>query len=346
MEPKVTRSSQSPRRRATARDVAELAGVSISAVSRAFTDGASISPDMRSKVVGASRQLGYQPNLLARGLMTRRTELIGLISNNFDNPFFMEIFDLFTRSLQKRGLRPLLVNLTDGMSPDDALDLLLQYSVDGVVIASSSLHRELAQACARAGLPVVQAFGRRIGRSAINVVGSDNVQGGTAAANLLLSRGYRRVAFLGGPLAATPTEDRLRGFRSRLGASGLEPVAEVFGRSFSYAEGNRLMRILMGQSAVEAVFCGDDILAIGAIDACRKAGIAIPEEMGFVGFDDMSMASWAAYDLTTIRQPVAKIIATAVELIVSAIDEPVQSSRSRLLPCEVVDRGTLRAAVP
>jgi DNA-binding LacI/PurR family transcriptional regulator len=224
--------------------------------------------------------------------------------------------------------------------------MLLQYSVDGVVIASSSLHRQLAQACARAGLPVVQAFGRRIGRSAINVVGSDNVQGGIAAANLLLSRGYRRVAFLGGPLAATSTEDMLRGFRSRLGASGLEPVAEVFGRSFSYTEGNRLMRVLMGQSAVEAVFCGDDILAIGAIDACRKAGIAIPEEVGFVGFDDMSMASWAAYDLTTIRQPVAKIIATAVELIVSVIDDPIQLSRSRLLPCEVVDRGTLRTATP
>jgi DNA-binding LacI/PurR family transcriptional regulator len=345
METKVTRSSRPLRRRATARDVAELAKVSTSAVSRAFTDGASISTDTRRKVLEVSRQLGYQPNLLARGLMTRRTELIGLISNNFDNPFFMEIFDLFTRSLQKRGLRPLLVNLTDGMSPDDALDMLLQYSVDGVVIASSSLHRELSQACARAGLPVVQAFGRRTGRSAMNVVGSDNVQGGSAAADLMLSRGYKRVAFLGGPLAATSTEDRLRGFRSRMGAAGLKPVAEVFGRSFSYAEGNRLMCVLMGQAGLDAVFCGDDILAIGAIDACREVGITVPEEMGFVGFDDMSMASWAAYDLTTIRQPVAEIIATAVELIVSAIDGPVQSSRSCLLPCEVVDRGTLRSAV-
>jgi len=342
METKLTRSPRMPRRRATARDVAELAGVSISAVSRAFTDGASISSEMLGKVLEASRRLGYQPNLLARGLTTRRTELIGLISNNFDNPFFMEIFDLFTRSLQERGLRPLLVNLTDGVSPDDALDMLLQYSVDGVVIASSSLHRQLAQACARAGLPVVQAFGRRIGRIAMNVVGSDNVQGGAAAANLLVSRGYRRVAFLGGPLAATSTEDRLGGFRARLGASGIEPVAEVFGRSFSYAEGNRLMRDLLSRGRVEAVFCGDDILAIGAIDTCRKAGVSVPGDIGFIGFDDMSMASWAAYDLTTIRQPVAEIIATAVELIVSAIDEPAQSSRSHLIPCEVVDRGTLR----
>src|SRR6202035_2140858 len=101
-------------RRATARDVAKLAGVSVSAVSRAFTEGASVSPTTRGKVIDATRFLGYQPNLLARSLTTRRTELIGLISNNFENPLFLEIFDLFTRRLQERGLRPLLANLTEG----------------------------------------------------------------------------------------------------------------------------------------------------------------------------------------------------------------------------------------
>jgi DNA-binding LacI/PurR family transcriptional regulator len=342
MDTKVRPSHRIPGRRATARDVAELAGVSISAVSRAFTSGASISAETRTKVLEASRRLGYQPNLLARSLMTRRTELIGLISNNFDNPFFMQIFDLFTLSLQDRGLRPLLANLTDGISPAAALDMLLQYSVDGVIIASSSLHRELADACVKARLPVVQAFGRRIGRSAVNVVGADNVQGGRLAGDLLLARGYRRVAFLGGPLAATSTGDRLRGLRARLLDDGLQPVAEVFGRSFSYDEGNRLMRALLREKRIDAVFCGDDILAIGALDSCRTAQVSVPSDIGVVGFDDMPMASWAAYDLTTIRQPVAEIIGTAVELIVSAIDRPDLPSRSYLLPCEVVARGTLR----
>src|SRR5438105_7693643 len=140
-------------RRATAREVAELAGVSISAVSRTFTEGASVSAATRSKVLDASRSLGYQPNLLARGLMTRRTELIGLISNDFDNPAFMEIFDLFTRRLPPRGRRPLLATLTDGAPPGGALEMLLQYSVDGVIVASSPLHRELAAACVAAHLP-------------------------------------------------------------------------------------------------------------------------------------------------------------------------------------------------
>lgn len=128
--------------------MAELAGVSISAVSRVFTQGASVSPATRRKVVDATRSLGYQPNLLARSLMTKRTKLIGLISNNFDNPAYMEIFDLFTRRLQQRGLRPLLANLSDGVPPDGALSVLMQYSVDGVIVSSSPLHRQFAEACA------------------------------------------------------------------------------------------------------------------------------------------------------------------------------------------------------
>src|SRR5882724_1854102 len=279
-------------RKATAREVAAAAGVSISAVSRTFTAGASVSPATRSKVLDASQSLGYQPNLLARGLMTRRTELIGLISNNFDYPAFLEIFDLFTRRLQQRGRRPLLVNLSDGAPPGGALEMLRQYSVDGVIVASSPLHRELAAACAAARLPIVQAFGRPVGRAAINVVAADNVQGGRVAGDLVCQRGYRRIAFLGGPQAATSTGDRLQGFRGRLRADGLRPVAELYGPSFSYATGKTLMRQLLGSGSIDAVFCGDDILAIGAIDACREAGISVPGDIGILGFDDMAMASW------------------------------------------------------
>src|SRR5262249_860698 len=139
-----------------------------------------------------------------------------LISNNFDNPFFLEIFDLFTRELQERGLRPLLVNLTGGGSPQAALDLVLQYRVDGVIVASSSLQRELAEACAGANLAVVQVFGRPARRSNVTVVGTDNRQGGRLAADMLVKEGYRRIALLGGPREAPSTEDRLAGFREQL----------------------------------------------------------------------------------------------------------------------------------
>ena len=330
-------------RRATAREVAELAGVSISAVSRVFTKGASVSATTRSKVLDATRSLGYRPNLLARSLMTRRTELIGLISNNFDNPAFMEIFDLFTRRLQQKGLRPLLVNVSDGLPPNGALGMLLQYSVDGVIVASSQLHREFAEACVEARLPLVQAFGRPTGKIAINTVGADNVQGGRVAADLLCERGYRRIAYLGGPRTAPSTEDRVKGFRGRLLAARLRPVAEIYGQSFSYDVGNTLMRQLLKNGNVDAVFCGDDILAMGAIDACREAGMSVPGDIGIIGFDDMPMASWSAYDLTTVRQPIGDIIITAVELILSIVGKPQRAAQTRLFACEGIVRGTLRA---
>ena len=206
----------SPQSRVTARDVAEIAGVSASAVSRTFTKGASVSPVTRNKVVDATCRLGYQPNLLARSLTTKRTELIGLVSNNFENPLFLEIFDLFTRRLQQRGLQPLLANLTEGEPPDGALNMLRQYSVDGVIVASSSLHRKLLSACAKAGLPAVQAFGSPRQAESRQCRRRRQFPRRPRCGDLFCERGYRRVAFLGGPLSATSTEDRLEGFRQRL----------------------------------------------------------------------------------------------------------------------------------
>lgn len=327
----------------TARQVAERAGVSTSAVSRTFTEGASVSAATREKVRAASEALGYRPNRLARSLMTRRTELIGLVSNNFDNPAFMQIFDLFTRHLQQRGLRPLLANLSSGESTEAALDMLLQYSVDGVIVASSTLSPSFAEACAQAGLPLVLAFGKPSRDAPINVVCADDVQGGRLAGEALLEHGYRSIAFLGGPKGASSTRGRLQGLRAALQRRRLRPAAEVFAGSYSYAAGAEQMRRLLTEGEIDAVFCGDDILAMGALDACRAAGVAVPGDIGVIGFDDIAMAAWAAYDLTTIRQPLGDIILAAVEIVLDLIDRPDRFVETRTFPCEAVIRGTLRS---
>jgi DNA-binding LacI/PurR family transcriptional regulator len=330
-------------RRVTAKEVAVLAGVSVSAVSRTFTAGASVSAETRQKVLAATQSLGYQPNALARSLMTGRTELIALISNNFDNPLFMEIFDLFTRRLQQHGRRPLLANLSGGARTDVALDMLLKYSVDGVIVASSTLPLRFTEQCAEAGMPVVQAFGRP-GRSiADNIVGCDNLQGGRLAGDMLRDRGYRNIAFLGGPQGATSTEDRLRGLRESLAIADLAPCAIVYGHSYCHEAGFTLMKQLLRNGGIDAVFCGDDILAMGAIDACRDAGISVPRDIGVIGFNNMAMAAWSAYNLTTIHQPVADIIVTAVELLLGVIDQSPQTTPLRLFECSAVERGTLKA---
>jgi DNA-binding LacI/PurR family transcriptional regulator len=342
---KTNKGSSTAHRRATLKEVAELAGVSTSAVSRTFTPGASVSPETRVKVLAATRSVGYQPNAMARSLMTRRTELIGLVANNFDNPVFMEIFDLFTRRLQMRGRRPLLANLSGGASTEAALEMLLQYSVDGVIVASSTLPQQFVKACADAHLPVVHVFGRPAGGKApIHVVSPDNVQGGRLAGDELCKRGYRNIAFLGGPQTATSTEDRLRGMEDSLMKHRLKPRAVVYAHSYSHEAGLILMRQLLRNGGIDAVFCGDDNLAMGAMDACREVRVKVPGDMGIMGFNDMAIAAWPAYNLTTIHQPTADIITGAVELVLSIIEKPVTKAIVRLFDCRTVIRGTLRAA--
>jgi DNA-binding LacI/PurR family transcriptional regulator len=329
-------------RRVTAKEVAELAGVSISAVSRTMTEGASVSAETREKVAAAARTLGYQPNALARSLMTRRTDLIALISNHFDSPLFMEVFDLFTRRLQLRGRRPLLANLSGGARKEGALQMLLKYSVDGAIVASSTLPQGFTEACAESGMPVVQAFGRPSNPKSGNVVGADNYQGGRLAGDMLRERGYTSIAFLGGPQTSTSTEDRLRGFRDGLAIAAVEPCAIVYGHSYCHEAGFTLMKQLLRNGGIDAVFCGDDVLAMGAMDACREAGVDVPRDMGVIGFDNMAMAAWPAYNLTTIHQPAADIIITAVELLLSIVDQSDATAHVRLFNCKAIERGTLR----
>lgn len=326
----------------TLRQVAERAGVSRSAVSRTFTAGASVSLKTRRKVEEAARALGYSPNILARSLTTGSTKLVGLVSNNFHNPVFLQVFDLFTRLLQDRGLRPLLVNLSDETDPARSVGLLRQYSVDGVIVASSSLPSGFARAFRDAGVPVVHAFGRATPAPDVHVVGIDNVGAGRLAAHELARRGYRRLGFIGGPTQATTTLDRLAGFRDEAAVRGCE-VTFDFAGDYSFQAGRAAMtRVLAGDRA-EAYFCGDDVLSIGALSAIRDMGLAVPGEIGVIGLNDMEMAGWEGVDLTTIRQPFDDIIRASIDLVAGMLDTPGLPPRSVVFPCAVIERKTLRA---
>lgn len=328
--------------RRTLKDVAEKAGVSRSAVSRAFTEGASVSPEMRRKVMKAAHELGYSPNALASSLTTGRTKLVGLVSNNFRNPFFLEVFDLFTRGLQDAGLRPLLVNLSDETEPRDSLRMMQQYSVDGVILASSTLPVGFPRAFRDAGMPIVHAFGRFSGRPQVHVVGIDNVEAGRMAARTLAARGYRRVTFLAGPETATTTQDRLQGFREEM---ALHPEIETdvaFGAAYSFVAGRTAMLELIKRPMAEAYFCGDDVLSIGALSALRENGIRVPEDVGIIGVNDMEMSSWELINLTTIRQPIRPMIRSAVDLMANILYDEDAVPEARLFSCDIVERGTLR----
>ena len=328
----------------TLKDVAEKAGVSRSAVSRTYTEGASVSEKTRRKVIEAAEVLGYHPNALASSLTTGRTKLIGLISNNFHNPIFLEVFDLFTKGLQDRGLRPLLVNLSDETDPDASVRMLRQYSVDGVIVASSTLPASFAKAFRDAGLPVVHSFGRFSSAPDVHVVGIDNVECGRMAARALVERGYTRVGFLGGPQAATSTQDRLSGFLGEIANHSGVSATHSFAPQYSFDAGRDEMMRLLSDQAAEAYFCGDDVLTIGALAAVRMAGLSVPDDIGLIGLNDMQMARWEGIELTTIHQPIRQIIASSVDLVTEMLDDAARYPEARLFPCRVVERGTLRVS--
>src|SRR5690606_34689110 len=204
-----------------------------------------VSARTRGKVELAAAELGYAPSLLASGLTTGRTKLIGLVSNNFRNPVFLQIFDLFTRGLQDRGLRPLIVNIDDLSDPASATRRLRQHSVDGVILASSSLSPAFAEAFRLAGVPVVHAFGRASGETRVHVLGVDNHAIGRMAARSLVRRGYRNVAFLGGPRAATTTEDRLAGFAAVIARHPAVTMTVSFATDYAFEAGRSEMTRLL-----------------------------------------------------------------------------------------------------
>ena len=332
-----------PAKSVTLREVALLAGVSRSAVSRAFTPGASVSTRTRAAIEQAAAELGYSPSALASALSTGKTKMIGLVSNNFHNPVFLEVFDQFTRGLQDRGLRPLLVNLSGGMDEAAAVQMLRNYSVDGVIVASSTLRGDFALQCKAAGLPVVHSFGRPDPASKVNLVGVDNRACGRLAARTLIDRGYRHIAFLGGPESATSTEDRLAGFREEAARHPGVTTTASFAAAYSFDAGRaEMQRLLAAAAPPEVWFCGDDVLSIGALSALSDHGLKVPQGVGIIGFNDMEMAAWASINLTTIRQPIAEIIAASIELVVASIDDEDLPPVARLFDCSVVERGTLK----
>jgi DNA-binding LacI/PurR family transcriptional regulator len=327
----------------TLREVALRAGVSTSAVSRAFTPGASVSAAKRAAIEAAASELGYSPSVLASALTTGRTQMIGLVSNNFHNPVFLEVFDQFTRGLQDRGLRPLLVNLSGDMAQEDAVRMLRRYSVDGVILASSTLPPDYAAKFLEVGLPVVHCFGRWSPRPEVNIVGIDNRAAGRLAAGTLLSRDYRRIAFLGGPDNATSTQDRLAGFLDVAQAHDGVAVSASFATAYSFDAGRAEMQRLLAEGPMaEAWFCGDDVLSIGALSALADAGFDVPRDVGILGLNDMEMARWPNIDLTTVRQPIAEIIAASIDLVVASLNDPHRPAEARLFGCSIVERGTLR----
>lgn len=326
----------------TSIDVAKQAGVSQPTVSRAFDPNTSVAPDTRERVLQAAKKLGYKPNVIARSLSTRRTNIVGLVMANIANSlFYPNVLEQITNRLQMKGKQVLLFSVPLDKPVDDFLPRVLGYQVDGLIITSTTPSNEIADECARNGTPVI-LFNRFVEGSSANSVCCDNAKGGRLVADALLKAGHQRFGFIGGPPTTSTHMMREAGFLGRLKEHGFENVLCESG-AFTYQSGqDAARRLLAHDTPPDAIFCAADVMALGAMDVARyEFGLKIPEQLSVIGFDDVPIASWPVYNLTTIRQPINRMMDAIIDLIDNQ-EDGTATSQYKLHPGELINRGSAR----
>lgn len=336
----------------TAADVARHAGVSRSAVSRSFTEGASVSPDTRAKVLKSAAALGYQVNMLARSMIQRQSNLVGVVVSGFDNPFLQTLLGPLTHHLATRSLAPLLMDASEPEQLSNTLRHLLQYRIAGVILTSGTPPLDLAKEYLRLQIPVAM-INREPSLQRVDVVNSDNRQGAIEAAQLMLASGARRLAFLHVPASTHSGSERYAAFAKALAPQikrGNVALVEHTAHGSGHAGGFEAARDMLGDAKrrPDAVFCTNDALACGLIDGARELfGLRVPEDLRVIGFDDIPMASYAGYGLTTFRQDVDGLAERAVACLEERMNNPQMAGRVVELPVRLVNRrsGGLEAVV-
>jgi DNA-binding LacI/PurR family transcriptional regulator len=330
-------------KRASSTDVARLAGVSQSAVSRAFTPDAVISPGMRAKVQAAALELGYRPNMLARSLITRRTNMVALMTGDIANPHYARTINAFSLGLQERGMHVLLFSLVENQAVEAAIEEVLKYRVDGVIMISAALSAEVGEACAKVGVPVV-LYNRYVRQTDVSSVRIENRMGGRCVADLFMDDGHHAVAFVSGTSVDSTSADREAGFIARIEERGGEVVARIDG-DFRFESGRAAVHRLWARARrPTAIFLASDLMAFGALDAARHdLGLDVPRDLAIAGFDDLPAASWPSYDLTTIRQPVEAMAEIAMDVLMGSIAGTLSHPETRLVPGELIVRGSTAA---
>ncbi len=325
----------------TSEDVARLANVSQSAVSRAFTPGASVSRGTRERVLAAARELGYRPNALARAMISGRSQLIAVLVAYLDNQFYPIVLEQLSRSLQAKGYQVLLF-MTDPGNQDHMVQKMLQFQVEGIVMASATMSSSLAHECAETGIPVV-LFNRYVPTLPASSITSDNTSGGALVGRLLAASGHRRIAFIAGAEDSSTSLDREAGFVKALEEAG-NPVWRREVGDYSFAGAAQATRNLFaGSERPDAIFVANDHMAFSAMDVIRdEMKLRIPEDVSVVGYDDVPEAGWGGYKLTTVKQPGAAMIEETVGMLVKQIESRKVQKRNVVLPAQLVVRASAR----
>jgi len=325
----------------SAQAVAELAGVSRSAVSRAFTPGASIAPATLARVREAAAALGYQVNDLARGLLANRSRLVGLVTSDADAPFRAQMIAALSHALIERSNIPAIISI--GPTADDIANAsrqLLRYRAEATVFLSGSPPASLVDLTRRNGQPLILINRAETGLDSVHC---DDRDGAQQAFEALCMAGATRFAVVNSASPSPSLSAREHAFAEFAAASGFEARIVRAGRS-DYGGGQEAARQLLSNGpAPDAVFCVNDLMAFGTLDHLRDAGLRVPHDVSVIGFDDVPIAAWSSYRLTTLRQDPWRIARDVVSILDRRLADPDSPPISVYVPVELVVRETVMA---
>lgn len=327
--------------KANSLDVARLAGVSVAAVSRAFTPGSSISPKLAEKVRKAALQLSYVPNNLASSLITRRTNIVAMMLPNLDNQVYSALLSEASIRLEETHKQLLLFTPHNDSDFDRTLQRMLEYQVDAIIISAASISSRMAALCLGRDVPVVM-LGRHMPGLSVHSVRGNAEDGGIAAAKLLVSSGGKRFGIVSGAQTLTTMLERQQAILRYLSATNdIDEVAIVDGQ-LTYEGGYQAaLEMMSGDDRPDSLFCLTDIMALGAMDAIRhRLKLRIPEDVAVIGFDDIPEAAHESYNLTTVKTPVREMIHHTMELI--SQETPQDPPQTIMIDAELIVRSSTR----
>jgi DNA-binding LacI/PurR family transcriptional regulator len=326
------------KKRVTAQEVALRAGVSRSLVSRAFTDGSYIDPEKRVLVLQAADELGYRPNALAAGLQGGRSNLVAIFAGQMPNDYDKEVLAQLVIGLNRSGHWPIVIGGSEAAARA-AVSQVLRYPLEAMILRAGSLDADIVQDCGKLGVPVISS-GRVLNVRGVDSICVRNQEGMAKGAHLLLREGRRRFGFIGGPVDFASSAARRAGVVEALASKGLGLVAEAAG-AFTVQSGYEAgQRILASGGRIDALICANDAMAIGAMTALSERGLGVPRDVAVVGFDDIAMAAWPAFNLTTLRNPVDQLVAAVLDLLERRARTPDMAEEVIYLEAELVLRGS------
>lgn len=309
------------RRKVTAVDVARLAGVSQSAVSRHFTPGASVSKKTAALVKAAADTLGYRPNVVARSLITGRSHVVGLIVAYLENQYYPHSIELIAKQLKARGYNlQIFISSLEATDTHEIVENILECQLEGIIVASVTLTSDIVGRCQELRVPIV-LFNRSQDGLFVSSVTSDNILGGYRVAQHLVAQGCKRLAYIAGLEATSTQRDREAGFLRGLAESGLELFARGKGQFSATVAAEAARQMFTADVIPDGVFVANDHMALAVLDVLRhELKLQVPETVAVVGYDDTMPASWASYDLTTIKQMSERMAEKTVSLLVDQIE--------------------------